>query len=176
MKSALSVLLSLVILFHGQAASADPIHAVANGGYWHHGSGWVFPAKIGEFVLVGIPQDVAGSTDAVAYYARIADGARITASVDLYAADSVSAEAVSPDNLGTSSSKSMLPLDKSGALTATRVKDVRAGELTAVYLVTAGEWRVRIRVSGAPAGTEPAMDAFVLGQRWDTLTSAPTPR
>src|SRR5688500_4539982 len=99
MKPGRSVLLSLVILFHGPAASADPIHAAADGAYWHHDSGWVFPMKIGEFVLVGIPQDVAGSNDAVAYYARVADGARITASVDLYAPDSASAEAAPEDGV-----------------------------------------------------------------------------
>ena len=176
MKTRRFVLLSLVTLFYGHVAHADPIHAVADGGYWHHGSGWVFPGKIGEFLLVGIPQDVAGSNDAVAYYACVVDGVRVTASVDLYAPDSASVEAAPTDNVGTLSSEGTLPLGKAGGLAATKLIYARAGELTGVYLVTAGEWRVRIRISAAPAGTEPAMDAFALAQRWDTLTSVPTPR
>src|SRR5688572_5779732 len=115
MKTRRFVLLSLATLLCGHVAHADPIHAAADGAYWHHDSGWVFPVKIGEFLLVGVPQDVAGSNDAVAYYARVADGARITASVDLYAPDSASAEAASADDPATSSSRSELPLDKSGA-------------------------------------------------------------
>jgi hypothetical protein len=34
---------------------ADTIHAMQGGGFYHHQSGWVFPEKIGEFSLVGIP-------------------------------------------------------------------------------------------------------------------------
>jgi hypothetical protein len=176
MKTSRFLLLPLVYLFYGHVAHADPIHAVADGAYWHHDSGWVFPGKIGEFVLVGIPQDVAGSHDAVAYYARVVDGTRITASIDLYAPDSASAEAAPAETLGKLSSESTLPLEKAGALAATKLVYARAGELTGVYHVTAGEWRVRIRISAAPAGTEPAMDTFVLAQRWDMLTSVPTPR
>jgi len=35
-----------------------------------------------------------------------------------------------------------------------------------VYIIDAGEWRVRIRVSGSQLST---MDAFVREQRWETL-------
>src|SRR5262245_48999970 len=75
-------------LVYAATAGADPIHAIADGAYWHHDSGWVFPEKIGEFVRVGIPQDVAGSRDAVAYYAWNVDGSRIVVSVDVFPADS----------------------------------------------------------------------------------------
>src|SRR5687767_6222926 len=156
MKPGRSVLLSLVILFHGPAASADPIHAAADGAFWHHDSGWVFPGKIGEFVLVGIPQDVAGSQDAVAYYALVVNGARITASVDLYAPDSANADAAPAGATGS------LSLDKARALSATRVIHPGAGsnEISGLYFVTAGDWRVRIRISGTTAVTESMMDAF----------------
>jgi hypothetical protein len=177
MKNSRLMFLSLVCLFCGHVAHADPIHAVADGAYWHHDSGWVFPGKIGDFALVGIPQDVAGSNDAVAYYARVVDGARITASVDLYAPGSASADAAPADNLGKLSSEGTLPLDEAGVLAAMRILYAReSGELTGVYLVTAGEWRVTIRIARSPAGTERAMDAFVLGQPWDTFTSVPIPR
>ena len=65
-------------------AQADPIHAVAEGAYWHHDSGWVFPERTGGYVRVGIPQDVAGSEDAVAHYARSRTASGMTASVDVY--------------------------------------------------------------------------------------------
>jgi hypothetical protein len=52
------------------ASSADPIHAIGPGGFQHHDSGWIFAKQIAGFVLVGTPQDVDGSRDAVAYYAR----------------------------------------------------------------------------------------------------------
>jgi hypothetical protein len=51
-------------------AIADPIHANGNGDYWHHDSGWIFQQRVGEFVRIGFPQDVAGSRDAVGYYER----------------------------------------------------------------------------------------------------------
>ena len=41
------------------------------GGYYHHQSGWVFPEKIGDFTLVGVPQDINGTDDVAGYYARV---------------------------------------------------------------------------------------------------------
>jgi hypothetical protein len=70
---------------------ADPLHAIRGGAYWHHDSGWIFPEKIGSFVRVGMPQDIAGSRDAVAYYAYELNGSRTTASVDVYPVDSATA-------------------------------------------------------------------------------------
>ena len=73
-------------------ASADPIHANANGDYWHHDSGWVFPRRCGEFERVGAAQDVAGTRDAVAYYAREIAGVRETVAVEVLAQDSAADE------------------------------------------------------------------------------------
>lgn len=148
-------------------AMADPIHPVPGGGFWHHDSGWVFPERIGEFVRVGIPQDVAGTADAVAYYAWEAGGRRIVASVEVFAADSAAEHTTLESLTGGIEAPAKLALDAEGVLTASRI--VR--DQLPLYFVDAGLWRVRIQFR-APAGTtlEVAMlDAFVRGQRWDTL-------
>jgi hypothetical protein len=71
---------------------ADTIHTMPGGGYYHHQSGWVFPEKVGEFSLVGAPQDLNGTDDVAAYYARVHKGVRTVASVNVYAPDSAEPE------------------------------------------------------------------------------------
>ncbi len=158
-------ILSLILLFaclpNGQAF-ADPLHARADGSYWHHDSGWVFPEKIGEFVRVGIPQDVAGSPDAVAYYAYAENGVRNTAAVDVYQAKSAAAAELETRPSGRLISDDRFPLNAAQALTATR-QIYAIGESAAfvgVYFISAGEWRIRIRITGS---RPEAMDAFVRG-------------
>jgi hypothetical protein len=166
-------ILSLIALLACLPASAfaDPIHARADGAYWHHESGWVFPEKVGEFVRVGIPQDVAGSQDAVAYYACEVGGARNTASVDVYLAKSAAAAELETPPEDRLTSEGTLPLGATQAVAGTR-RIYAAGTGTegfvGVYFVSAGDWRVRIRITGSELS---AMDAFVRGQRWETLGS-----
>jgi hypothetical protein len=165
-------------------AHADPLHSVAGGAYWHHDSGWMFPEKLGEFVRVGVPQDVGGSRDAVAFYAREVDGQRIVASVDVFPADSA-ADAATLENAkaallrDTSVSvddlvESTLPLRQDGALLAAQVIVAHgaSGNLPrALYFVSSGEWRVRIVFTAAQAvGQIPGGVEFVREQRWDTLS------
>jgi hypothetical protein len=153
-------------------AQADPIHAIAEGAYWHHDSGWIFPEKIGEFVRVAIPQDVAGSRDAVAYYARTLNGIRSVASVDVYTSDSGN-ERDAPT--GRLESDDAFPVGKAGALSGRRLIYIVGDGVTAsssgVYVIAAGEWQVRIHIAGVPKASVPLMDSFVLDQRWDTLTA-----
>jgi hypothetical protein len=152
-------------------AQADPIHAIADGAYWHHDSGWIFPEKIGEFVRVAIPQDVAGSRDAVAYYARTLNGIRTVASVDVYTSDSGN-ERDAPT--GRLESDEAFAVGKAGALPGRRliivVGDGATATSTVVYVIAAGEWRVRIHIAGVPKDSMPMVDSFVLDQRWNTLT------
>jgi hypothetical protein len=152
-------------------AHADPIHAIADGAYWHHDSGWIFPEKVGEFVRVAIPQDVAGSRDAVAYYARMLNGVRTVASVDVYTSDSGNAR--DEQTTGRLQSDDAFPVGKAGALSGRRLIYVVGDGATAasigVYVIAAGEWRVRIRIAETPKDSGPMMDSFVLDQRWDTL-------
>ncbi len=149
-------------------AMADPIHPVASGDYWHHDSGWVFPERIGDFMRVGIPQDVAGTSDAVAYYAREMHGQRIVAAVEVFAADSAAEHTTLESMTGGIESPAKVALDAAAGLTASRI--VR--DQLPVYFIDAGAWRVRVQFT-APAGASPdlaVLDAFVRGQRWDTLS------
>lgn len=150
------------------AAQADPIHPIADGAYWHHDSHWVFPEKIAGYVRVGIPQDVAGSEDAVAHYAIVEDGVRNTASVDVYNASSASAPGhdARPDG---PLSEDAFAVSAAQAVTGTRriyTREGRPGHM-GVYSLSAGDWRITIRISGSSVE---AMDAFVRGQRWEALT------
>ena len=162
-------------------ASADPMHRVDGNAYWHHDSGWIFPERIGDFVRIGAAQDVAGSRDAVASYAREVGGVRVIAAVDVFPTDSTAA------NTTLESARAALIAHAKGAdgemsdgelavreeLRATRVLFTPAGEAPAevLYFANRGEWRVRIRVSVPAAARDvlSSLDAFVLAQRWDTL-------
>ncbi len=129
----------------------------------------MFPEKIGEFVRVGIPQDVAGSEDAVAYYACVENGARNTASVDVYPATSAAAAELEAAPAGRIVVEGAFPVGERRRSAGTRrIYDTRLPErpaLTGVYFINAGEWRVRIRISGSRLE---AMDAFVRAQRWES--------
>ena len=164
-------LIALLAFLPHQPALADPIHAVADGAYWHHDSGWVFPEKIGEFERVGIPQDVAGSPDAVGYYACVENGVRMTASVDVYLAKSGAAAELEIRPEGRLTSDGAFPLSATPALAGAR-QIYEGGPGTpafiGLYFIDAGEWRVRIRITSSRLE---AMDAFVRGQRWETLGS-----
>jgi hypothetical protein len=163
MKQMLSVI-ALLACLPGESALADPLHARADGAYWHHDSGWEFPEKVGEFVRVGIPQDVAGSPDAVAHYACDADGVRNTASVDVYQAASAATAQLEARPEGRLTTDGAFALTDSQTLAGTRqiyaVEAAGGPSLVGMYFISAGEWRVRIRITGS---SPEAMDAFVRG-------------
>jgi hypothetical protein len=169
------MIVSFTSLLSGSSVYADPLHAFADGEYWHHDSGWVFPATIGKFERDGIPQDVAGSRDAVAYYSHTANGVRSTASVDVFSMDSVAANELEARDAGRLSSEGIIFVGKRRNLPGTRVihalRDDGVSRITCVYLFASGEWRVRIRVAQAPAGILQLMDAFVIAQRWETIAT-----
>lgn len=159
-------LIAFLVFLPFQPGLADPIHAAAEGVYWHHGSGWTFPEAVGRFARVGIPQDVAGSEDAVAHYAYVENGVRSTASVDVYQAASAAAGELEARS-GSAASDATLLVSTARALSARReVHDAGKPSLIATYFIDAGEWRVRIRVTGANLEV---MDEFVRGQHWETL-------
>jgi hypothetical protein len=76
MNTSLRLIATLACLAFVPATVADAIHALQTGGFYHHQSGWVFPEKIGDFALVGIPTDLNGTVDVDGYYAREAKGVR----------------------------------------------------------------------------------------------------
>ena len=162
-------LIALLAAFPLANTRADPIHAVADGAYWHHGSHWTFPESVGRYVRVGIPQDVAGSEDAVAYYAYEEGDQRYTAVVDVYLANSAFVEDLEGSRLGKLISEEVFAVNGTQGLAGTRrVYEIGlSGEkLKGIYFVSAGDWRVRIRIVGLAL---PEMDAFVRGQQWDKL-------
>jgi hypothetical protein len=162
-------LIALLALMPQHASHADPIHAIADGAYWHHGSGWIFPERVAQYVRVGIPQDVAGSEDAVAWYAFQEGAERRLASVDVYVSGSASATTLEAPLDGPLISEGTLSLMAAPALSATR-RIYSLGETTqstvGLYVIHKGEWRVRICITGPDLS---ALDAFVQSQRWDKL-------
>lgn len=154
-----------VYLCASAEVTADPLHSRAGGDYWHHDSGWIFPIAIGPFERVGVPQDVAGSSDAVAYYARELQGIRIVASVDVVAGDSMA------ERLSVDGASSQLALGTK-ELAATRVIGSPSADASVqvLYVVDSGEWSVRV-LAQLPADVlaVAGLDDFVRTQRWDTL-------
>jgi len=161
-------LIALLSCLPGGSTRADPIHAVADGAYWHHGSNWTFPEIIGAYKRVGIPQDVAGSDDAVAHYAYVEDGVRNVASVNVYRASSAAAGELETAAPAALTSEGTFLASERTALSGIRRIYGGSGDsvLTGVYVISAGEWRVTIQISGSRLE---AMDAFVRAQRWETL-------
>ena len=163
------------------AALADPIHRIDNDAYWHHDSGWVFPARFGGFEREGAAQDVAGTADAVAHYVRVANGVRVVVSVEVFSADSAAPNSLlamargelvgSVVGVQGHLTDDTLPVGK--GLTASCLRFAASGDAPseAMYFVEAGAWRVRIRATlpAAARGVLDELDAFVQSQRWDTL-------
>jgi hypothetical protein len=163
-------------------ALADTLHAIGNGAFQHHDSGWVFPRQIGEFVRVGAPQDVDGTIDVVAHYAQSTHGNRMTAIVDIYPADSAAPEASyekAQDALALGSKSASIVSSSIAIETSPPLKvaksvlqpiDAEAGTHMALYLADTGQWIVKIRTHAATnAATSELIDGFVRQQRWDSL-------
>ena len=150
---------------------ADPLHAIAQGAYQHHESGWIFPQRLAGFLRSGVPQDVDGSRDAVAYYARVDQSTRSTAVIDVYPKDSAAAQTLAQAQaaiereLRTSKKVlSRLRVSEQPSRVVTKVSYAA----TSLYFFDSGEWVVRIRISPAVLGAR-MLDEFVREQRWDSL-------
>lgn len=181
MKPLLACVLALATGATNSIALADPIHALANGDYWHHDSGWIFPERVGEFVRIGFPQDVAGSRDAVGYYERQMNDARIVVDVDLFAAESAadgitwaqtrasltSAAKPGPDEVREDTTD----LGRGRLATRVRYTPANGAPAQAWYFIVVGDWRVRVRATLPASSGEAAshLDDFVRSQQWDRL-------
>jgi hypothetical protein len=157
-----------------QFSVADTIHSIANGAYQHHQSGWIFPDPVGDFSLVGVPQDINGMVDVAAYYARVSKGVRTVASVSVYPPDSTEPE-TTPASI--KAAPVAVEISKQPRLRAVRLtyKDGKTARAT-VYFVDTGAWIVKIRAS-VPATdkeTAPILEKFVRSQRWDSLQLSST--
>lgn len=169
--SRLAAALTCVVFAH--ASLADTIHAMQDGSYYHHQSGWVFPDRIGDFSLVGIPQDINGTVDVAAWYARESKGVRTVVSVSVYPPDSAQPETLPASIKATPVS---VEISKKPRLRATRLafKEGKSSRAI-VYFVETGAWIVRVRstVAATDKATAPLLEAFVRNQRWDSLQLTP---
>jgi hypothetical protein len=176
------VALSGALVFSAIASivHADTLHDIGAGSFQHHDSGWIFPRQIGEFVRIGAPQDVDGTIDVVAYYAREAQDGRTTASIDVYPKnsavsqasydDSVTALATESHAAATSAlAKSEIRID--GALPLTAI-EVHSETQSALYFVDTGHWIIKVRVRNERTNVAAlaSIEAFVRQQRWDSLS------
>ena len=161
--------LSFAAFFLPAPSFADTIHTMSGGGYYHHQSGWVFPEKIGDFTLVGVPQDINGTDDVAGYYARVHKGVRTVASVNVYAPDSAEPE-TRPASI--KATPVTMEISKKPKLRAAKLvyKDGKTSRATAYFVETAA-WIVKIRASVPATDKEvaPAIEAFARSQRWDSL-------
>jgi hypothetical protein len=157
-----------------QISIADTIHSIENGAYQHHQSGWIFPDRVGGFSLVGVPQDINGTVDVAAYYARVSNGVRTVASVSVYPPDSAAPETTAASIKGN---PIVVEVSKQPRLRAARVtyKDGKSARAT-VYFIDTGAWIVKIRASVpvTDKDTTPILEKFVRSQRWDSLQLSST--
>lgn len=174
------------LLYFSQAGMADTLHAVADGAFQHHGSSWIFPQQIGGFVRIGAPQDVDGTIDVVAYYAKVEGSVRTTAVVSVYPPDSAAAEttlasakAAIESTLKSAKQEAVqseepFRVGRQPELVGVRTSykvDAAAGSLTNLYFFDTGAWIVKIRGAAEKAdkNSAPLLDDFVRGQRWESL-------
>lgn len=166
---ATSIGIALTAFACAQLSLADTIHAMQGGGYYHHQSGWVFPEKVGEYTLVGVPQDINGTDDAAAYYARVHEGVRTVASVTVYPPNSAAPQ-TKPASI--KATPVAVAISKQPRLRAARVtfKDGKSSRTT-VYVIDTGAWIVKVRATlpATDKETAPALEAFARNQRWDSL-------
>lgn len=164
--------------------AADTLHNIGADIYQHHGSSWIFPPKIGEFTRIGMPQDVDGTIDVIAYYARETKGGRMTAIVDVYPPDSSAAQARYDDASAALQSELHSDSLQRGALRITSTPPLAAVKASsapaassfgALYFIDTGAWivKIRTRMEQADEATAVASDEFVQQQRWDSLQLTP---
>jgi hypothetical protein len=169
---------------------ADTLHDIGGGTYQHHDSGWTFLHRIGDFTRVGAAQDVEGTVDVVAHYARTTQSGRTTAIIDVYPEDSAAAQAQfaealsalrnqSPD--GASQVQQAIHIEHPMHLVPVKTfyetassndtKPAVSAAHSVLYFIDTGHWIVKIRthMERRDAASLAASDAFVLSQPWETL-------
>jgi hypothetical protein len=181
-----SLLATLVYFASSTAGMADTLHAIADGAFQHHGSSWIFPRQIGGFVRIGAPQDVDGTIDVVAHYAKVEGSTRTTAVVSVYPPESAAAETTLAS--AKAAIESTLKLAKQEAVRseapfkvgkqpewvgvkASYKADAAVGSLANLYFFDTGAWIVKIRggTEKADNNSDGLLDDFVRGQLWESL-------
>ena len=175
-----------------QASLADPLHKFGNdGAYRHEHSGWIYPRRIGGLELVGAPYTIDGNNDVGAEYARVVDGMRSTAVVDVYFADSAAigaqlatAKAAMQTNamaggVAELQSEGRFVVDQPPELVGAKASYTSRvgtdGSQSVLYFFQTAAWVVTIRTTAQATDTQAgaALDEFVRALRWDTLGTDP---
>jgi hypothetical protein len=171
---------ALWCLLHAAATTGDTLHGTSNGAYWHHDSGFTFPQRIGAFVRIGVPQDVAGSSDVVVHYATDS-GERISAIVDVYPSDTAmndrTLEAARKSFERDSGSTYEAPSSGSfavGEIKGTKLVYVPRSNTATVprllYFVELDHWRAKVQVTANTVRSDIVElgDAFVRDFPWSS--------
>jgi hypothetical protein len=161
--------------------TADPLHQFGTEGAWRHEhSGWQFAKQVGGFSRVMAPYTIDGNNDVGVRYEN-ASG--LTATVEVYTADSVApdakldgAKASAAQKAGESAhiqSERPFRLEEHEPLRGTQVTyaadEKSEGTQTRLYFFEANRWTVKVlgTASGDDAGK--VLDAFVRALPWHTL-------
>lgn len=163
------------------ASLADPLHKFGSDGAWRHeDSGWLFPKEIGAFTRVTAPYTIDGNNDVGVQYEQVANEARTSAVVEVYASDSAAADAKLETAKATAArtagaaarleSEQAIRLDARDGLAGVKVTYTSDAEShrsqTSLYFIETDRWIVKIL---ATAQDGEALDAFVHALPWDTL-------
>lgn len=180
------------LLLVSPAVSGDPVHKFQKrDGYWHHGSGWLFPASIAGFELGGPPHQIAGNDDVGAEYVMESNGSRRTAIVDVYypsstevfaKLDSATAalEARAPDDACRIERPRQASVEVgtdaiAGVKVSFGASPAKGCSRHSFYLFATSGWIISVRTSAPAAdpGAEKALDDFVRGLPWASLGTDP---
>jgi hypothetical protein len=164
----------LACLMCSQPSLADPLHKFGpDGGYRHESSGWIFPRHVAGLERVDAPYLIDGNDDVGADYATVVHGARRTALVHVYHADS----GASGSKLATAATQEAFAVggvsELAGVKISGRSQIEAEGTQSVLYFFKTPAWVVTVRTTAPTADLQAAvaLDEFVHALRWDTLGS-----
>lgn len=172
-------------LLWSMLALADPLHKFGGDGAWRHeGSGWMFPRQVGDFDRHDAPYTIDGNNDVGAEYATLAAGARRSALVDVYYADSAASGATLEGAKTMSATKRgarLISEQPFAVNTQHELVGIKAtyepieGSKAALYFFKTPHWVVTVRTTAQSddADANTAFDELVRALPWDTLDSDP---
>lgn len=182
----------LTCLFFSPAALSDPLHKFhKRDGYWHHGSGWVFPSKLGEFKLIDQPTQIAGNDDVSAEYAMESNGERRSAVVDVYYPSSAAAGAkfvtAQADSHARANAGTCTALQSEGRFALAQQPEIVGVKVAfvpsvakecpqaALYFFQTPNWVISVRTTASATDTDAVrmLEEFVRMLPWETLDTDP---
>ena len=175
------------------ASPADPVHRFfKRDGYWHHGSGWIFPSQVAGFALGRNPSEIDGNDDVTAEYASDAKGVHRDAVLDIYSPTSgavgakldtakadLQARASQGGACEVSVKEASFAIDRHPELKGVKItftpKKSAGCSQANLYFFHTDAWVISVRTSSVATDKDAAkaFDGFVRNQQWDTLGSDP---